>query len=312
MLAVLPAIAHAQPRDYPQRPVRVVVNLTAGGGVDAVARIAGQHMSALWGQPFVVDNRPGAGGSIGVELVTKATPDGYTLLVASSGVATNAAVRPQGYDPVRDLQAVSKMTSNPYIVLLTPSLPASNIKEFIALAKAKPNGLSYASSGVGGILHLTAELLAIASGAPMVHVPYKGVAEAYPAVASGLVNWLIGSPISALPLMRAGRLKGIAVTSGVRSKMMPEIPTVAESGIPGYDVVAWYGMFAPAKTPMTIVSRLQAETKRSLNTPEVAKRMEVEATDIVGNTPQAFAAEVKAEYDKWRAVVKKAGIGANG
>lgn len=304
--------AYAQTQNYPSKPVRVIVNVSAGGGVDAVARIAGQHMSALWGYPFVVDNRTGAGGSIGVELTAKAAPDGYTLLVCSSGVVTNAAIRPQGYDPIRDLQPVSKLTSNPYIVLLTPSLPANNIKELIALAKAKANGVSYASAGIGSIVHMGAELLATSAGTQMVHVPYKGVAEAYPAVASGLVNWMIGSPISALPFMRTGRLKGIAVTSGVRSKMLPDLPTVAESGIPGYDVVAWYGMFAPAKTPIAIVSKLQTEAKRSLQTPEVAKRMEIEATDTVGNTPQEFAAEVKAEYEKWRSVVKKAGIGSQG
>src|SRR3982751_6303408 len=187
--------AHAQP--YPQRPVRIVVNVTAGGGVDAVARIAAQHYTQLWGQPFVIDNRVGAGGSIGVELVTKAAPDGYTLLVTSSGVVTNAAIRPQSYDPVRDLQPVSRLTSNPYIVILTPSLPAGNNKELIALAKTKQGGLSYASAGVGSIVHMGAELLAVMANAPMTHIPYKGVADAYPAIAAGQADWMIGSPIFA-------------------------------------------------------------------------------------------------------------------
>src|SRR6185503_20286409 len=168
--------AHAQP--YPQRPVRIVVNVTAGVG---------------------------AGGSIGVELVTKAAPDGYTLLVTSSGVVTNAAIRPQGYDPVRDLQPISRLTSNPYIVILTPSLPVSNIKELIALAKTKSGGVSFASAGIGSIVHMGAELIAVMAGVPMTHIPYKGVADAYPAVATGQADWMIGSPISALPLIRAGR-----------------------------------------------------------------------------------------------------------
>jgi tripartite-type tricarboxylate transporter receptor subunit TctC len=292
---------------YPQRPVRVIVNVTAGGGVDALARIAAQHYTQIWGQPFVIDNRVGAGGSIGVELAAKAAPDGYTLLVTSSGVVTNAAIRPQGYDPVRDLQPVSRLTSNPYIVILTPSLPAANVKELLALAKTKPGGLSFASAGIGSIVHMGAELLTVMAGVPMTHVPYKGVADAYPAVAAGQADWMIGSPISALPLIRAGRLKAIAVTSNVRAKALPELPTVAESGVPGYDVVAWFGMFAPARTPPAIVAQLSAEAKRALQTPEVARRMEIEGTDVVGNTPQQFAVEVKAEYAKWLALVKKTG-----
>ncbi|MEO7726016.1 MAG: tripartite tricarboxylate transporter substrate binding protein [Burkholderiales bacterium] len=293
---------------YPQKPVRIIVNVTAGGGVDAVARIAAQHYAQIWGQPFVIDNRVGAGGSIGIELVTKAVPDGYTLLVTSSGVVTNAALRPQSYDPVRDLQPISKLTSNPYIVILTPSVPAANIKELVALAKTKPGGVSYASAGVGSIVHMGAELLTVMAGAPMTHIPYKGVADAYPAVAAGQADWMIGSPISALPLIRGGRLKAIAVTSSVRAKALPDLPTVAESGIPGYDVVAWFGLFAPAHTPLSIVAKLATEAHRSLQAPEVARRMEIEGTDAVGNTPAQFAVEVKAEYDKWRALVKKTGM----
>jgi tripartite-type tricarboxylate transporter receptor subunit TctC len=306
-LACAAAPANSGPA-YPQRPVRVIVNVTAGGGVDALARIAAQHYSALWGQPFVVDNRVGAGGSIGVELVTKAAPDGYTLLVSSSGVVTNAAIRPQGYDPVRDLQPISRLTSNPYIVILTPSLPAANIKELLALSKTKPGGLSFASAGVGSIVHMGAELLTVMAGAPMTHIPYKGVADAYPAVAAGQADWMIGSPISALPLIRGGRLKAIAVTSKTRAKAFPDLPTVAESGVPGYDVVAWFGMFAPAHTPPAIVATLSAEARRALQTPEVARRMEIEGTDVVGNTPQEFAVEVKAEFAKWLGLVKKTGM----
>ena len=307
LVAVFQSVAaHAQ--TYPLRPVRIVVNVTAGGGVDALARIAAQHYSVVWGQSFVVDNRVGAGGSIGVELVAKAAPDGHTLLVTSSGVVTNAALRPQGYDPVRDLQPISRLTSNPYIVIVTPSLPAANVKELIALAKTKPGGLSFASAGIGSIVHMGAELLTVLAGVPMTHVPYKGVADAYPAVAAGQADWMIGSPLSALPLIRAGRLRGIAVTSTTRAKALPELPTVAESGLPGYDVVAWFGMFAPAGTPPAIVTRLNAEVRRALQTPEVARRMEIEGTDVVGNSPQAFAVEVKAEFEKWRELVKRTGM----
>ena len=302
------AAAQGDAQSYPQRPVRIIVNVSAGGGVDALARIAAQHYSMLWGQPFVVDNRTGAGGSIGNELVAKAAADGHTLLVSSSTVITTAALRPQNYDPVRDFAAVTKLTSNPYIVCITPSLPVANIKELIALAKTKPGGMSFASAGIGSIVHMGAELLTVMAGAPMTHVPYKGVADAYPAVASGQVDWIIGSPISALPLIKAGRMRGIAVTSAARSKAMPELPSVAESGLPGYDVVAWFGMLAPAGTPAAIINKLQSEAKRALNTPEVMRRMEVEGTDIVGNAPQEFSREVQAEYEKWRALVKKTGM----
>ncbi len=300
--------AAAQAQNYPQKPVRVIVNVTAGGGVDAIARINAQHYTQIWGQSFVVDNRVGAGGSIGVELVARAAPDGYTLLVTSSGVVTNAALRPQSYDPVRDLQPVSRLTSNPYIVILTPSLPPNNMKELVALAKTKPGGLSFASAGIGSIVHMGAELITAMAGVPMTHVPYKGVADAYPAVAQGQADWMIGSPLSALPLIRSGRLKAIAVTSGARAKTLPELPTVAESGFPGYDVVAWFGMFAPAHTPPAIVAKLSAEAKRAMQTPEVTRRMEAESTDVIANTPQEFSLEVKAEYAKWVALVKKTGM----
>ena len=306
--ALLCAQVQVQAQSYPQRPVRVIVNVTAGGGVDALARIAAQHYSRVWGQSFVVDNRVGAGGSIGVEIVAKAAPDGHTLLVTSSGVVTNAAIRPQGYDPVRDLQPISRLTSNPYIVILTPSLPAAGVKELIALAKTKPGGLNFASAGVGSIVHMGAELLSVMAGAPMTHVPYKGVADAYPAVSAGQADWMIGSPLSALPLIRAGRLKAIAVTSATRSKALPELPTVAESGVPGYDVVAWFGLFAPAHVPKDIIGKLNAEAKRALQSPEVLRRMEFEGTDVVGNTPQEFAVEVKAEFERWRELVRKTGM----
>ena len=304
LLACAPAFA----QQYPDRPVRVIVNVTAGGGVDALARIVSQHFSMAWGQSFIVDNRVGAGGSIGAELTAKAPPDGHTLLVSSSGVVTNAALRPQGYDPVRDLQAVSRLTSNPYIVITTPSLPVANVKELVALAKTKTGGLSFASAGIGSIVHMGAELLTVMAGVPMTHVPYKGVADAYPAVATGQADWMIGSPLSALPLIRAGRLKAIAVTSGVRAKALPDLPTVAESGVPGYDVVAWFGMFAPAHTPPAVIAKLNAEAKRALQTPEVLRRMEIEGTDVVGNSSQQFSAEVKAEFAKWRELVKKSGM----
>jgi tripartite-type tricarboxylate transporter receptor subunit TctC len=311
LLAAVPAVARSAspPTDsYPSKPVRIIVPLTPGGGVDTLARLVGQHYNTVWGQPFIVDNRPGAGGNIGLETVAKAVPDGYTLLVSSSGVVTNAAVRESGYDPVRDFRAISKLSSNPYILVVTGTLPVSSVRELVALAKSKPGQVTYASSGTGGILHLTAELLCVLTGTKMTHVPYKGVAEAYPAVASGLVNWVMGSPISALPLMRTGRMKGIAVTSAARSKTFPDLPTVAESGVPGYEVTAWFGLFAPARLPPAIVVKLNAEAKNAMRNPEVVRRLEAEGTDAVGNSPEEFVREVADEYEKWRGLVKKAGL----
>ena len=303
-----PAAAAGKDAPYPQRPVRIVVPVSAGGGVDSLARLVAQHYHATWGQPFIVDNRTGAGGTIGVEIAARAAPNGYTLLVSSSSLVTNAAIREVRYDPVRDFQPISKLTANPYILLTTPALGVSSVKDLIALAKSQPGRLTYASSGTGGVLHLGAELLCASSGVQMTHVPYKGVADGYPAVISGEVKWMLGSPISALPLMKAGRLKGIAVTSATRSKALPDLPTIAESGVPGYDVTAWFGLFAPANIPRNLAGTLQAEARKALLDPAIVRRMEAEATEAVGNTPQQFAQEVKKEFEKWKTLVQRAGL----
>jgi tripartite-type tricarboxylate transporter receptor subunit TctC len=286
----------------------MVVPLTPGGGVDILARIVADHYSQVLGQRFIVDNRPGAGGSIGVETVAKAAPDGHTLLVSSSSMVTNAAIQTVRYDPIRDFQPVTKLTSNAYILLTTTSLPVSSVKELVALARSQPGNVTYASSGTGGVLHLGAELLCALAGVRMNHVPYKGVADAYPAVISGQVNWVLGNPISALPLIRAGRMKGIAVSGAARMKVLPELPTIAESGVPGYTVDAWFGLFAPARVPPRIVEKLYVEASRAVRAPELERRMQAEGADVVGNPPQEFAAQVRAEYEKWRALVAKAGL----
>ena len=300
--SVLAADASSAAQAYPQRPVRIVVNVTAGGGVDTTARVVAQHLHSVFKQPFVVDNRTGAGGAIGIELVAKAAADGYTLLVCSSGIVTNAAYKAQNYDPVRDFQPVSNLTATPYIVVVTPSLPVHSVKDLIALARAKPGTVSYATSGVGAITHLGAALLPLLSKTEMLAVPYKGVADAYPAVASGQVNWMIGATISAMPLVKAGRLRAIAVTSAKRSPALPDLPTVAESGVPGYEVLGWFGMFAPAGTPMPIVEKLNAETRRALSQPEFVRLAEAQGTEVVASSPQELARVVKAEVETWRKV----------
>jgi len=304
LITTLPA--GSQP--YPERPVRVVVNVTAGGGVDTTARVVAQHYHSVFNQPFVVDNRTGAGGAIGIEIVAKSTADGYTLLVCSSGIVTNAAYRPVNYDPIRDLQPVSNLTSLPYLVVVTPSLPVKSITDLIALARQKPGAVSYANSGLGSITHLGAALLPTLAGVKMHGIPYKGVADAYPAVANGDVNWMLGAAISSLPLVKSGHLRALATTAARRSKALPDLPTVAESGLPGYAVDGWFGMFAPAGTPMARVERLSTEAKRGLQQPEFARRAEAQATEIVGSSPQDFSRVVKAEFDLWRKVIRDTGI----
>ncbi|MDH4151118.1 MAG: tripartite tricarboxylate transporter substrate binding protein [Betaproteobacteria bacterium] len=302
---VTPCIAAAA--SYPERPVRIVVPVSAGGGVDSLARIVAQHYNAVWGQPFIVDNRPGAGGSIGAEIAARAAPDGYTLMVSSSSYITNAAIREVRYDPIRDFQPITKLTTNPYIIVVTPSLPVKSVNDLVALARAKPDTITYASSGTGGILHMGAELLTALTNTKMTHVPYKGVADGYPAVMSGTVNWMLGSPISAQPQMKAGRLRGIAVTGEKRIKALPDLPAIAES-VPGYEVSAWFGLFAPAHLPAPILEALYKEAAKAVNEPQLAARMEAGGTETVGNPPREFTQQTKNEYDKWRNLVKKAGL----
>jgi tripartite-type tricarboxylate transporter receptor subunit TctC len=305
-LIVAPAAVFAA-QGYPERPVRIVVPVSAGGGVDTLARIVGQHFNAVWGQPFIVDNRPGAGGSLGAEIVSRATPDGYTLMVSSSSYVTNAAIREVRYDPIRDFQPITKLTTNPYIIVVTPSLAVKSVNDLVALAKAKPDTIAYASSGTGGVLHLGAELFTALTSTRMTHVPYKGVADGYPAVISGQVSWMLGSPISAQPLMKAGRLRGIAVTGPKRLKALPDLPAIAES-VPGYEVSAWFGLFAPAKVPARIIEQLYKEAAKAVTEPELTRRMEAGGTETVGNPPREFTQQAKAEYEKWRGLVKKAGL----
>ncbi|MGE0559701.1 MAG: tripartite tricarboxylate transporter substrate binding protein [Burkholderiales bacterium] len=306
LTAPLP-MASAHAAAYPERPVRIVVPVSAGGGVDSIARIVAQHYNAVWGQSFIVDNRPGAGGSLGAEIAARATPDGHTLMVSSSSYITNAAIRKVRYHPINDFRPITKLTTNPYIIVVTPALPVKSVPDLIALAKAKPNTITYASSGTGGILHMGAELLTVLANIKMTHVPYKGVADGYPAVMSGTVNWMLGSPISAQPLMKAGRLRGIAVTGAKRLKALPDLPAIAET-LPGYEVSAWFALFAPAGTPAAIVEQLYREGAKAVNEPTLSARMEAGGTETVGNPPREFAQQTRDEFAKWQNLVKKTGL----
>ena len=293
---------------YPQRPVRVIVSVAAGGGTDTVGRSLAQKMSERLGQQFVIDNRPGGGGSIAVELTARANPDGHTLLFSSSTFVTNQLLYKVNYDALRDLAPVSLASENPYVIAVNAGVPAKTMPAFIALAKAKPRGFNYASSGKGSLLHLTAELLSSAAGIEMVHIPYKGMALAFPDIISGQVQVAISSALTMLPHLRGGRVIALGVTSRKRMPALPEVPTIEEAGYAGFEVTQWYGMMAPAQTPRMLRLTLQQEMARALQLPDVRARLTAEGAEPVGNTPDEFAARLKDEFAKWAKTIKAAGI----
>ena len=297
----------AQTPPYPTRPVRVIVSVAAGGGTDTVGRSLAQKMSERLGQQFVIDNRPG-GGSIAVELTARANPDGHTLLFSSSTFVTNQLLYKVSYDTLRDLAAVSLASENPYVFAVNAGVPAKTLQAFIALAKAKPRSFNYASPGKGSLVHLTAELVSAAAGIDMVHIPYKGMALAFPDIISGQVHVAISSALTMLPHLRGGRVHALGVTSSKRMAALPDVPSIAESGFPGFEVTQWYGMMAPAHTPLAIRQTLQQEMSRALQLPEIRARLTAEGAEPVGNTPGEFAARLRDEFAKWAKTIKAAGI----
>ena len=317
--ALIAAAAHAQipaqtpAQTYPTKPIRFVVGFGAGGGNDMIARTLSRKMTDSMGQQIVVDNRAGGAGIVAAVLVAKAPPDGYTLFAGSiSTLATNVSMHSKlPYDPVRDFAPVTTTTSSPYLCLVNPAVPAASIKEFVALAKAPGSKINYASAGSGGGNHLSQELFKAMTGANMVHVPYKGAAEQMTALIAGEVQMSCIQVQVALPQARAGRLRALAMTSEQRLPVAPDIPTVAESGVPGFEAVSWQGMVVPAGTPPAIVKRLHAETAKALQAPDVLQRLTAEGTTAGGITPEAFAAYIKSEIAKWAKVVKIAGAKAD-
>lgn len=293
---------------FPNRPVRVLVPLTPGGGADIIARVVSQKLTESLGQQFVVDNRPGAGGSVAYELAAKAAADGHTLAFATGSMITAQLSSKMPYDTVRDFAGVSTLSTQSYIFTVSVSLPARNVQEFIALAKAKPRSFNYASSGIGGLIHLTGELFKSAAGIEMTHVPYKGMATAYPDVIAGLVQLAIGVQLSSAPHVKSGKLRVIGVTSAKRMPSLPEVPTVAESGVPGFEVVQWYGIATQKQTPVTTVQTLNREIVKALQLPEVKSRLEADGSIPAGSTPQALDAFMRSELVKWDKVIKAAGI----
>jgi tripartite-type tricarboxylate transporter receptor subunit TctC len=307
--ATQPAARNAASPAFPDKPIRIVVPFSAGGSADIFARAIGQKMTDAWSQQVVVDNRAGSGGVIGSEIAAKAAPDGYTLMM---GITANIAINPAlyrklPYDPVRDFAPVTLVAAAPYVMVVPPSLPVRTAKDFIALAAAKPGQLNYASLGNGSAGHLTAELFASMAGIKLAHVPYKLVGSVLTDLMSGQVQLFFLGAVSAQAQIKGGRLRAIGVTGARRSALLPDVPTVAESGVRGYEVTGWYGVLVPAATPRPIVAQLNREIVRILKLPDVSERFAAEGAELVGNTPQEFAAYITSEIAKWSRVVKISG-----
>jgi tripartite-type tricarboxylate transporter receptor subunit TctC len=307
-LAPYASVADAQ-IPYPSRPVRLIVPFTPGGSADIFARPIAQKMSDSMGQQVVVENRPGSGGVIGTEAAAKAPPDGYTIMM---GLTANVAVNPAlytrlPYDPLRDFAPVTLVASAPYVLVVPPSLPARNAKDLIALARAKPGDLAYVSLGSGSMGHLSGELLASMAGVKLLHVPYKTLGQAIPDLISGQVQLFFLGVASAQPHIRSGKLRAIAVSGAKRSPALPQVPTVSESAVKGFEVTGWYGVFVPAGTPQEIVARLHKEIVRALALPDVRERLAGEGAELAGNSPREFDAFVRSEIVKWAKVVKLSG-----
>ena len=306
-LALAAGQAHAQ--SFPTKPIRFVVPFAPGGSTDTLARTLGSKVSESLGQQVVIDNRTGANGNIGMEIVAKAPPDGHTIVL---GYIANVAIGPSLYDklpfdPVRDFDAITLLATSPNVLVAHPSVPAASLKELIALAKAKPGGLNYASASVASVGHLTGELLNNLAGVKMVHVAYKGSGQAVTDLLGGHIQLMFSGFSSTLPHIKSGKLRAIAQTGAKRSSALPDVPTIAESGFPGFEATAWYGVMAPAKTPRPIVNRLNAEFVKALKLSDVRDRLSGLGFEIAGDSPEHFSRYIKSEITKWAKVVKASG-----
>ncbi|HSQ03418.1 MAG TPA: tripartite tricarboxylate transporter substrate binding protein [Burkholderiales bacterium] len=310
VLCLFAAWANAQ--TYPSRSIRIVVPLAAGGPGDILARAIGQKLAESVGQPIVIDNRPGANTNIGTEAVAKSAPDGYTLLLTASTHTINPSLYSKlPFDPIRDFAPVTLVGDTPLVMVLHPSVPATSVKAFIALAKSRPGQINYGSAGSGSTLHLAGEMFNSLAGVKMVHVPYKGVTQAVSDLLGGHLTLMFpGAPI-ALPHARAGKLVALATTGTRRTPAAPELPTVAEAGVPGFEVTVWYGVLAPAATPQAVITRLHGELVRIVQLPDIRERWATLGADPLTNTPTEFAAFLKADIGKWAKVVKESGAKAD-
>jgi len=301
--------AAASAQTYPVKPVRVIVPFAPGGGSDLTARQFSARLTALLGQQFVVDNRGGAGGIIGMEAVAKAPPDGYTIMMMSGSFSASSATHRPAFDPINSIIPVAEFGITPFVVTVHPSLPAKHLKDLIALARSRPGELVYASSGVGGLTHLATELMNVMAKIKMVHVPYKSTGAAMTDLLSGQVPIIVGSLLPVVPHFKTGRLRPLAVTTAKRWASLPEVPTVAET-LPGYEVELWFGTMAPRGTPAAVIDRLNGAVNKALEEPEIRRNLEDQGMVQTGGTPQRFGERIQRDYQRWVRVVKEAGIKA--
>jgi tripartite-type tricarboxylate transporter receptor subunit TctC len=305
------AVAMAQ--DFPVKPIRLIVPFGAGGTTDILARVVGDRLSERWGQQVLIDNRPGAGGNIAAELAARAAPDGYTIFLGSMGTQSmNVSIYSKlPFDPVNDFAPISLVSNSANLLLIHPSIPATSVRELIQLAKAKPDRFSYSTSGAGSFNHMSAELFNLMAGTKMVHIPYKSGAQTVTAVVSGEADLVFQTIPAALPLVEARRLKALAVCTLQRHPLFPQLPTANESGLPGFTISSWYGILAPAATPKAIVTALNEALVQIIKSPAASKRLLELGVDPVSNTPEQFAALVRADIVKWAKVAKAANIKVN-
>ncbi len=309
--AMLLATAHAQEPPYPTKAVRMIVPFPPGGGTDLLARIIGQKLTEGLGVPMVVENRPGAGGVVGADVVAKARADGYTLLTVSASHTINPSIyKKLPYDTVRDFAPVTLLAGGPGLLVVHPSIPARTVKEFIAFAKARPGLIAYASAGTGTPPHLGGELFKSMAGIDLTHIPYKGNGPAYTDLISGQVPVMFPNVSTGLQYVKAGRIRALAVTSLARARVAPEIPTIDESGVPGYELNSWYGALTTAGTPAAIITRLQQEIAKALQLNDVRDKLVTQGMEPAGSTPAEFAAVINAEIGKWAKVAKQSGLKA--
>jgi tripartite-type tricarboxylate transporter receptor subunit TctC len=308
--AVLTAVGSASAQQYPTKAIRFVAPFAPGGGTDFIARVAAQKLNEALKVPVIVENRPGAGGTLGAELGARAAPDGYTFTVIAGSYAVNPSLYKLAFDPVNDVTPVIQFSQGPFLIVVHPSLPIKTMKDLIALGKSKPDGLSYATSGQGSIVHLSTELFLFMAGIKAVHIPYKGTGPALTDTMAGNTQFLFGSIAAALPIVKQGRLRAVAVTTAKRSPALPDIPTVAESGVKGYDVILWHGLIGPKNLPRPIADRVNGELNRGLTAKDMAEKLATDGVAAAGGTPEQFAAIIKRDIDVWRGVVKRAGVKA--
>jgi tripartite-type tricarboxylate transporter receptor subunit TctC len=303
---LMSSLAWAQ--SYPTKQVRLVVGFPAGGATDVVARAISQNLSEALGQPVVVDNRAGAASNIAAEIVATAPKDGHTIFMGTVSTAINPSLyKKLAYDAVKDFAAITQVTDTPFMFVVHPSLPAKSVKEFIAIAKSRPGQLNYGSAGNGSGGHLFTAMFGSMAGVSLVHVPYRGASFATTSVLAGETIFMFDNIVTTLPLARSGKLRALAVTTQKRSRTAPDIPTIAESGVPGYDANAWFGVFAPAGTPVTVINRLHSEIARIVNLPDIRDRFLALGAEPVGSTPEQFSAFYRKEVAKWAKVVKDSG-----